>query len=67
MTDAIRAILTDWLIPDTGSPSAKGIDAITAEIVAATQAPVPDELVKAAARAADLLHDAVRSHVAEGW
>ena len=67
MTDAIRAILTDWLIPDTGSPSAKGIDAITAEIVAATQAPVPDELVKAAARAADLLHDAVRSHVDEGW
>ena len=28
---------------------------------------VPDELVKAAARATDLLHDAVRSHVDEGW
>ena len=28
---------------------------------------VPDELVRAAARAADLLHDAVRSHIDEGW
>jgi hypothetical protein len=28
---------------------------------------VPDELVTAAARATDLLHDAVLSHVDEGW
>jgi len=28
---------------------------------------VPDDLVMAAARATDLLHDAVRGHVDEGW